>query len=305
MARTETGGGRPEPPADRDAAAHARAVAAASGSSFYWAMRLAPRRRRRAMYAIYAFCREVDDIADGAGAESEKRRLLDRWRTEIEELCRGGRPTGLTARALRAPVAEFGLRREDFLAVIDGVAMDVGPARPAPPLAELELYCRRVAGAVGLLAVRALGAVSPRAEDFALALGTALQLTNILRDLREDAARGRLYLPGELLAEAGIEAVSPQAVLAHPELPGVCTALARMARARFGEAAAALAECPDRPLRPAVAMMVNYLRLLDRLERRGWRRLDEPVGVSRTMRLWLAFRYGVLSGPCGRPAAAG
>lgn len=298
MARTETG-------ADRAAAAHARAVAAASGSSFYWAMRLVPRRRRRAMFAIYAFCREVDDIADGAGAESEKRRLLDRWRAEIEELCRGGRPTGLTARALRAPVAEFGLRREDFLAVIDGVAMDVGPPRPAPPVAELELYCRRVAGAVGLLAVRALGAVSPRAEDFALALGTALQLTNILRDLREDAARGRLYLPGELLAEAGIETVSPQAVLAHPRLPGVCAALARMAHARFGEAAAALAECPGRPLRPAVAMMMNYLRLLDGLERRGWQRLDEPVGVSRTMRLWLAFRYGVLSGSCGRLAAAG
>ncbi len=281
-------------PEDADAVLHARAVVAASGSSFYWAMRLLRGRRRRAMYAIYAFCREVDDVADGDAPDGEKKRRLESWRAEIEEIYGGGRPTEPAARALCAPVAEFGLKRDDFLAVIDGMTMDIGPTGRAPPLAELELYCRRVAGAVGLLAVRVFGVASPRAEDFALALGTALQLTNILRDLREDAALGRLYLPRELLVEAGIDRLPPQAVLAHPMLPRVCAGLVGRARACFGDAATALADCPVRSLRPAVVMMMSYRRLLDGLERRGWNRLDQRVVLSGPARLWLVLRYGLL-----------
>ncbi len=279
---------------DSEAIAHARARTAASGSSFYWAMRLLPADRRDAMFAIYAFCREVDDIADGPDPVPEKRCRLDAWRGDIARIYDGSRPQSLTARALCGPVAAFGLRCEDFLAVIDGMAMDVGEGLQAPSMAVLELYCQRVAGAVGLLSIRAFGAEESRAKDFALALGTALQLTNILRDLGEDAEDGRLYLPCELLAEAGIHTVSPRAVLAHPALPEVCTALARIARERFAEADTARADCRSGPLRPAVVMMMNYKRLLDGLEQRGWRRLDHPVGISRPAKIWLAFRYGLL-----------
>ena len=281
-------------PPDLEAIAHARAITLASGSSFYWAMRLMPVDRRDAMFAIYAFCREVDDIADGAAPVAEKERGLDTWRGEITGIYDGDRPTGLTARALCWPIAAFGLRREDFLAVIDGMAMDVGDGLRAPPMEVLELYCGRVAGAVGLLSIRAFGADDPRAEEFALSLGTALQFTNILRDIEEDAAEGRLYLPRELLMDAGIDSVSPRAVLAHPALPEVCAALARMARERFAQAEAALADCRTGPLRPAVVMLMSYKRLLDGLEQRGWRQLDRPVVISKPTKMWLALRYGIL-----------
>ena len=280
---------------DEEAKAHVRAVTVASGSSFYWAMRLLPRRRREAMFAIYAFCREIDDIADEPGSADDQRRRLDLWRDEIDALY-SGTPTRLTARALAAPVRRFGLRREDFLAVIEGVEMDLGEGLKAPDFAELELYCRRVAGAVGLLSIRAFGAAgSARAEAFALALGTALQLTNILRDMVEDAERDRLYLPRELLDEAGIEAAPPGEVLRHAALPEVCGALARIAVERFDEARAALADCDRRALRPAVAMMVHYRRLLAALERRGWTRLDVPVRIPAPEKLLIALRYGVFA----------
>ncbi len=279
---------------DREAIAHARATTVASGSSFYWAMRLLPADRREAMFAIYAFCRDVDDIADGPDPVQEKRRRLDGWRDEIARIYDGSRPLDLTARALCGPVAAFGLRCEDFLTVIDGMAMDVGEGLRAPSMEVLDLYCRRVAGAVGLLSIRAFGADEPRAKDFALSLGTALQLTNILRDIGEDAEIGRLYLPRELLVEAGIQTASPRAVLIHPALPEVCAGLARIARKRFSEAEAALAECHRRPLRPAVVMQMSYKRLLDSLEQRGWRSLDRPVVIAKPTKVWLALRYGLL-----------
>ncbi|MDE0176272.1 MAG: presqualene diphosphate synthase HpnD [Defluviicoccus sp.] len=279
---------------DDEARAHVRAVTVASGTSFYWAMRFLPRARREAMFAIYAFCREVDDIADDEGRPDDKRRRLDKWRHEIDSLY-AGHPETLTARALAEPVRRFGMRREDFLAVIDGMEMDLGDGLRAPDLDELELYCRRVAGAVGLLSIRAFGAGGARAEAFAVALGTALQLTNILRDLLEDADRDRLYLPQELLDRAGIEASEPRDVLRHPEIPKVCDALARIAKERFAGAAAALEECDRRALRPAVVMMVHYRRLLEALEKRGWTRLDVPVRISRPEKILIAIRHGVFA----------
>ena len=136
--------------ANDEARAHVRAVTVASGSSFYWAMRFLPRTRREAMFAIYAFCREVDDIADDAGTPDDKRQRLDKWREEIGALY-AGNPETLTARALAEPIRRFGMRREDFLAVIDGMQMDLGDGPKAPVLDELELNCHRVAGAVGVL----------------------------------------------------------------------------------------------------------------------------------------------------------
>lgn len=272
---------------------HVQAVTAASGTSFYWGMRVLPPTRRHAMYAIYAFCREVDDIADGYEPEPIKLAGLAEWRAEIERLF-AGVPEFLTARALLQPVRAFDLQREDFLAVIDGMEMDAREVMRAPPMAVLEQYCARVAGAVGLLSVRAFGDGSPRARDLALALGQALQLTNILRDLHEDAERGRLYLPRELLAKHGIAATDAEAVLGHPALPAVCTEVAAIAGRKFEEATAALADCDDRALRPALIMMVIYRRIFERLVHRGWHRLDEPVDVAKPEKIWIALRYGVL-----------
>ncbi len=282
--------------ADRiEAAAEIRALVRRSGSSFYVAMRLLPREKREAMFAVYAFCRAVDDIADGPGTPEARAAALAAWREEIAALY-AGRPGRPLTRALAEAVARFGLRRADFEAVIDGVSMDAAPGMVAPDLARLELYCARVAGAVGLLSVRVFGCTDPRADDYALALGHALQLTNILRDVAEDAEDGRLYLPAELLDAAGIETRDPRAVVAHPALAEVCAALAEIALKRFDEARRTLAALPaaDRAaLRPAVVMMAVYRRLLDRLMRRGWRRIEAPVAVPRAEKVWIALRHGM------------
>ncbi len=283
--------------APADAEAFARDAVRRSGTSFYWAMRLLPRNKREAMFAIYAFCREVDDIADGPGDAEEKGRALARWRDEIGALF-DRRPGAPVTRALAGPVAEFGLRRSDFEDILRGVEMDARGVMRGPSMQELELYCSRVAGAVGLLSVRVFGCADGRADSFALSVGAALQLTNILRDLAEDAGLGRVYLPREVLAAAGIHADDPDAIIAHRNLPGACAALAEAARRRFAEARAALADMAPRDraaLRPAVIMMAVYGRLLDRLVRGGWRRLDPPVRVPGAEKMWIAVRHGMLS----------
>lgn len=275
------------------AQAHVQAVVRASGSSFYWSMRLLPRAKRDAMYAVYAFCREVDDVADGDLALARKLEQLQRWRDEVEALF-AGCPTRPTARALLEPVERFDLPRSEFEAMIDGMEMDAAERMQAPSLALLERYCRCVAGAVGLLSIRVFGARGPQLDQGALALGEALQLTNILRDLAEDAARGRLYLPRELLERHGIAAREPDGVLRHPALPLVCGALAERARQRFEDAERLLAGGDRRELRPALVMMQVYRRTLERLVARGWQRLDQPVRLAPPERLWLALRHGLL-----------
>ena len=281
------------PPDLAAARAHVQAVVAASGSSFYWSMRLLPRPKRDAMYAIYAFCREVDDVADGDGAPAAKLALLDGWRAEIRALV-AGRPRSPTALALAQPVVRYQLPQAEFDALIDGMEMDAAGRMQAPSQAELERYCRCVAGAVGLLSLRVFGARGTQPERGALALGEALQLTNILRDLAEDAGRGRLYLPRELLERHGIAPGDPDRALRHPALPRVCGVLAGRARERFVAADGLFAAADRRQLRPALVMMQVYRRTLERLVARGWQQLDRPVRIPQPERLWLAVRYGLL-----------
>jgi squalene synthase HpnD len=278
---------------ESEIAAAVRARVEAAGSSFYWAMRLLPRPRREAMYAIYAFCREVDDIADDEAPAAEKRAKLDDWRREIDALY-AGRPRHLVSRALLGPVADYDLQRRDFLAVIDGMAMDADADIRAPSLAELDLYCDRVASAVGRLSVRIFGDYKPPADRVADALGRALQLTNILRDLAEDGARGRLYLPKELLERHGIAGDDPLGVLAHSALPAVCRDLAAIAERHYAEAAAAMAACPRRAMRPAALMRAVYEATLHRLIAAGWRDLDAPARLPKARKLWLVLRHGLL-----------
>jgi phytoene synthase len=256
-------------------------------------MKVLPPPRRAAMFAIYAFCREIDDIADEPAPHADKLRRLEAWRREIDRLYEG-RPEAPTARALLGPVREFALAKEDFLALIEGMEMDAGDALSLPTLDALEYYCDRVACAVGRLSVNVFGAPGATGIAVAYALGQALQLTNILRDLREDATRGRLYLPDELLDRHGIAARDPDAVLADAALPHLCDELAALAHRRFAEAEAAIARCPRRALRPATIMMHVYHRVLDRLEKRGWTRLDQPVALGKAEKLWIALRHGLI-----------
>jgi phytoene synthase len=265
----------------------------ASGTSFYSAMRLLPPERRNAMYAIYAFCREVDDIADDGGSLEAKRAGLEDWRAEIDRIYAGS-PRKPIAQALLTPVRSFSLRKQDFLAVIDGMQMDAETTIVAPDLATLDLYCDRVASAVGHLSVRAFGCTEPDADEVAHHLGRALQLTNILRDLAEDGERGRLYLPKELLEQHGIPHDCPQTVLAHPKLKKVCRDVAILALDHYSKARAAMDRCAKGPMRPAAIMGAVYRAILKRLIKSDWRKLDEPVKLPKWQKLWLAFRYGFL-----------
>ena len=266
---------------------------ARSGSSFKLGMRVMPKSGRNAMYAIYAFCREVDDVADEPGETSDKLRQLAEWRIEIDRLYKGG-PTLPTTKALLAPVREFSLPKAEFLAVIDGMEMDAQASIWGPSFEELMLYCRRVAGAVGMLSIHAFGESRPPAPDLAISLGNALQLTNILRDVYEDAQIGRLYLPRELLDAHNVTAAEPGALLVDPALASVCADLAERAKQAFAETEAILPRLDRKKMRPAILMKAVYQRTLVGLEARGWDRLDQPVRISRFEKLWIALRHSLL-----------
>jgi phytoene synthase len=263
----------------------------AAGTSFYRGMRILPPDRRLAMYAIYAFCRMVDDVADEPGPFADKLPRLHAWRDRIDALYAGQAGDAVT-RVLLAAIPRFDLRRQDFLDVIDGMQMDAETVIVAPDLATLDLYCDRVAAAVGRLSVRAFGDASPAADRVAWALGRALQFTNILRDIAEDAGIGRLYLPAEYLDAAGVPR-DPQAALASSRLPSVCAPMARQARGYFASARAAMRDCDRRAMRPARLMGATYSALLDRLEREGWRQPQQRVSLPAWQKLWIAARYAV------------
>ncbi len=269
-------------------------VVARSGSSFRWGMRVMPKDGRAAMYAIYAFCREVDDVADEPGEAADKLEQLAEWRSEIDRLY-DGRPTGLTTRALLDPVRSFDLPKEEFLKVIDGMEMDARAPVWGPTLEELMMYCRRVAGAVGMLSIHAFGETRPPAPDLAVTLGNALQLTNILRDVHEDALNGRLYLPRELLEKHNVATDTPDTLLADPGVASVCAELAVTAKQAFAETEEMLTHLDRRKMRPATLMMAVYRRTLAGLEARGWDRLDQPVRVSRAEKIWIVLRHSLLS----------
>jgi phytoene synthase len=246
------------------------------------------------MYAVYAFCREVDDIADDdAQPATEKLASLARWREEIDAIY-AGLPQRLIARALREPVLRYDLRQADFAAIIDGMEMDAREAIRAPDLAMLDRYCGYVAAAVGHLSVHIFGDPSEAAHAVAESLGRALQLTNILRDLDEDAQRGRLYLPREILERHGIRDTDPLVVLRHPALPAACRELAASAEDHFRASRRAMARCRRRAMRPAAVMGAIYRATLVELMRRGWREPRTRVSLPTPLKLWLVLRYGLL-----------
>jgi presqualene diphosphate synthase len=271
-----------------DAVASAPA-AQASGSSFYAGMRMLPQAEREAMYAIYGFCRAVDDIADDhLGDRSARAAALDQWRRDLDALFAGRDPgqAGLVAEAVR----RFGLDRADFESVIDGMAMDVARDICWPAIDELDLYCDRVASAVGRLSVRVFG--MPRSPGLELAhhLGRALQLTNILRDIDEDAAIGRVYLPAEALTGAGIEPTTPLAVVADPRIDAAARSLVARVHDHYRAADTVLAARPAGHLLAPRLMEAVYSRLLKRMERRGWAPPRARLRVSKPALLWTVAR---------------
>jgi phytoene synthase len=283
----------PDQMQNQQAIDYAANVVRASGTSFYWAMRLLPRHKREAMYAVYAFCREVDDIADGHGTPVEKLDRLADWRVEIERMY-SGRPTNPVSLALSEPAERFGMRKETLLAVIEGMEIDAAERVRMTTIGALEDYCDRVACAVGRLSNCVFGVEETLGEPVAVALGQALQLTNILRDLSEDAALDRLYVPNDMLMVYDIPWADARRTLTHPRFGEVCNELAAIAMQRYEEALSALSVCDTRQMRPAILMLQNYHRVLKKLIGRGWKKLDEPVSLGKGQKFWILLRYGLI-----------
>jgi phytoene synthase len=255
-------------------------------------MRILPAAQREAMYEIYSFCRRVDDIADSPGPREPRVAELEQWRADIEGLYRGT----IAARVcgLQRPVREFNLDKADFLAVIDGMEMDTAGDIRAPDAATLDLYCDRVASAVGRLSVRVFGLERDVGRKLAHHLGRALQLTNILRDLDEDAAVGRLYLPREALAKAEITSTDPLTVLRDPALGKACEVIVAQARAHFAAANEIMAAAPRRMVRAPKIMGCVYRGILERLIARGWAQPRSAVHTPRARVLLAILRYAFI-----------
>jgi squalene synthase HpnD len=268
------------------------AAKAASGSSFYAGMRILPKPERAAMYAVYGFCRIVDDIADDQVRPIAQQRIeLQTWRDNLEALY-AGRPAG-AAEMLSEAVSRYRLEKSDFLAVVDGMEMDLEGIR-APDLATLELYCDRVAVAVGRLSVKVFGMDDAVGQDLSHHLGRALQLTNIVRDVDEDAAMGRLYLPQEYLAEAGVASRVPAEAVLDPGVDQICRRLAATAESHFAQAHRILAAHPVGKLAAPRLMGAVYASLLHQLIARGWTPPRERVSVRKRELIWVLLRRGLL-----------
>jgi presqualene diphosphate synthase len=266
----------------------------ASGSSFYAGMRVLPKPERAAMYAVYGFCRIVDDIADDLVGDRDVRRAeLDDWRGDLASLYAGG-PPGRAA-FLAGPVERFGLRQADFVAVLDGMQMDVDADIRAPSAAVLDVYIDRVACAVGRLSVKVFGMDEEPGLKLAHHLGRALQLTNILRDLDEDASIGRLYVPREVLDRAGIPGADPEQVVRHPKIEAAAEDLLALARAEYAAADGVLKARPRGRLAAPRLMSAVYGRTLDRTAELGWAPPRTRVKLGKGELLWLVARRGLFA----------
>lgn len=273
-----------------EAMADVRKRVKASGSSFAAGMSVLPIPRREAMFALYAFCREVDDIADDSPTPESREQGLKLWHERIRALFHEGKVEDTICTALLPAITRFDLVEADFQAIIDGMDMDSREVICAPPMAELDTYCDHVASAVGRASVRIFGDSSAEAMRVAFHLGRALQLTNILRDLHEDAQRGRLYLPCELLAKHGLASRNPTEILDDPRLPAVCRDLAQTVRHHFDEADTAMKASQWHAMRPARVMRDYYHAIFARLLKADWQNLSHRVSLPLWEKLTLALR---------------
>ena len=270
-----------------------------SRSSFYYAFILLPPERRRALHAVYAFCRFIDDIADDESIR-EPAALLKRWREELDRVYTGV-PTRALSRALADSARRFAIPRELFEEIIAGVEMDLSRKR-YQTFAELRPYCYRVASALGLICIEIFGYRNPSAKLYAENLGLALQLTNILRDVREDAERGRIYLPLEDLARFHVSEDEILRGVYSANFVSLMDFEAKRAQELYTAAQAALAPEDRSTLLTAEAMRLIYAALLERIIKSNYRVLDRRHSISAPHKLylvgraWAVGRLGALRG---------
>jgi phytoene synthase len=262
--------------------------AAASGSSFYYSFLFLPPERRRAITALYAFCREVDDVVDECSDAQVARAKLSWWRLEIGKLFAGA-PNHPVARALAPHLDAFQMRREQLNEIVDGMEMDLTQTRYLD-FAGLERYCYHVAGAVGLLAAGIFGYSNPRTLDYAKTLGTAFQLTNIIRDVGEDARKNRIYLPIDELERFGVTAKEILESRYSENFRDLMAYQTRRAEEFYARAMAALPSEDRRAQRAGLIMAAIYRATLAEVERDGFKVLSQRTSLTPLRKLWLAWK---------------
>ncbi|VAW62307.1 Phytoene synthase [hydrothermal vent metagenome] len=262
--------------------------AAASGSSFYSSFRFLPELKRRAITALYAFCREVDDVVDECKDETVARQTLNWWRLEVAKLYQGDATHPVT-QALQNLLNDFNLAEEYLLEIIDGMEMDLDTHRYAT-FKDLSLYCYRVASVVGLLSAEIFGFENRGTLKYAHDLGMAFQLTNILRDVREDAERGRIYLPQDELQQFGVTQQNLMQPITNDAVKSLFKFQADRAHEFYIKAFNALPEEDRYAQRSGLIMAEIYQSLLDEIENDGYRVLEHRIKLTSTRKLWLVWR---------------
>jgi 15-cis-phytoene synthase len=264
--------------------------AAASGSSFYYSFLFLPAERRRAITALYAYCREVDDVVDETSETQLAATKLAWWRAELANLF-AGNPQHPVTKAL-APHLSFGITAERLNEIIDGMEMDLTQTRYLD-WPGLERYCHRVAGVVGLLAAGIFGYRDPRTLEYARELGIAFQLTNIIRDVGEDARKNRIYLPMSDLKEFGVPAADILNARQTPEFGRLMEFETRRAKDYYAKAFAALPAADRKSQRAGLIMAAIYRTLLDEIERDGFKVLTQRTSLTPLRKLWIAWKTWV------------
>jgi len=275
--------------------------AAASGSSFYYAFLFLPPERRRAITALYAYCREVDDIVDEVGDPAVAQAKLGWWMQEIDRLFAGSAQHPVS-RALAPHLGSFGITRERMLQILEGMQMDLRQTRYLD-YPSLQRYCHLVAGVVGEMSAGIFGATVDTTLAYARSLGQSLQMVNILRDVGEDARRGRIYLPIDDLQRFNVKAADLLEARYVDGFPPLMRFEAQRARGLYREALALLPDADRRAQRPGLIMGAIYLSLLDELEDTGFRVLHQRIALTPLRKLWIAWRTWVF-GPPARLARA-
>lgn len=262
-----------------------------SGTSFFWSMRLLPLGKRNAMYTIYAFFRHIDDIVDGDKDVGEKLELIEAWRQELDNIYDKKTPVTEIGRKIYKNCMRFKLPKSEFIKLIDSITMDLPNPVQAPSMEEFNRYCRGVAGVPGNLSLRIFGCEDEKLiENLATTLGTALQITNILRDVKEDAMADRLYIPKEFLEKAGITSTDPQSVIVDKNLAIAREELAQIAAKNYDEAYGLIKRLDKKTARSVMIIASIYKRYFDIMQNRGWEVISPKPKISKMKKLGLALR---------------
>ena len=262
-----------------------------SGTSFFWSMRFLPKAKREAMYTLYAFCRHIDDIVDGDSSVAEKQELLQAWREEMDNIYDKKVPATDIGRKIYKNCMRFKLPKSEFLQLIDSISMDVPNPVQAPNLNDFYRYCRGVAGVPGSLSLRIFGCSDEKMiEELSSSLGNALQITNILRDVKEDALADRLYIPREFLEKADISITDPKSVITDKNLVFAREELAKIASKDFQKAYELIKHLDKKTARPVKMIASIYKKYFDIMQKRGWEVISPKPTISKFEKLALALK---------------